>query len=311
MSPKVSVIMPSYNKEPYIAKSIESILNQTYRDFELIIIDDVSTDNSVEVIKRFSDERIVFMQNETNLGIAENRNVALNIAKGEYIALLDADDISTEFRLEKEVEYLDIHPDIDVVFGGFLEIDENDVVKETYFAPLKNPDFIKARLMVQDVIPNGSCMYRKAFIDKHNIRYRDGYLGMDDYLFWVECSLHGRITGLPDLFMYWRNTQNNGTNTYKYAEEHRKRREEKYAEILKVALDGNGFVLTNEEYELYFKILSEYKYKIENRKEIEDFYALLKKLCKQAESMSNAKEIQKMYKKQFGLSLENSYLWDN
>lgn len=303
--------MPSYNKEKYIQKSIDSILNQTYEDFELIIIDDASTDKSVEIIKNYKDKRIVFLQNEKNLGIAKTRNLALEIAKGEYIALLDADDISTDFRLQKELEFLDEHLEIDVVFGGFLEIDEDDKIKETYFTPLKNPNYIKARLLVQDVIPNGSCMYRKKFINDYNIRYRDGYLGMDDYLFWIECSLYGKIMGLSDLFLYWRNTQNNGTNTYKYLEEYRAKREEKYKEILKIALEGNGFHLTKQEFELYCRILSEYKYKIQEKEEILDFYHLLKKLCKQAEMMNNSVEIQKMYRKQFGLALENSYIWDN
>lgn len=308
--PKVSVIMPSYNKAHYIAKSIESILNQTYADWELIIIDDVSTDDSVKIIQSFMDERIIFKVNERNVGIAENRNRAIDIAKGEYIALLDADDISTNIRLEKEVDFLDNHPDIDVVFGGFQEIDTNGNIKETYFSPLKNPAYIKAQLMVQDVIPNGSCMYRKSFIDKYNIRYRDGYLGMDDYLFWIECSLYGKITGLSDVFLYWRNTENNGTNTYKYSEAYREKREQKYSEILAFALKENGFTLTDTEIKLYCRILSEYKYKIMSEEEIFCFYSLIKKLCVQSKHMSNSAEIKKMYKKQFGLSLENSYIWD-
>ncbi|MBD5395930.1 MAG: glycosyltransferase [Lachnospiraceae bacterium] len=307
----VSVIMPSYNKEKYIAASIESVLNQTFKDFELIIIDDASIDSSVDIIKRYHDSRIRFYQNDENMGIARSRNKAIELAKGKYIALLDADDLCTELRLEKEVSFLDNHSDIDVVFGSFQEIDENNVVKETYFTPLKNPQFIKARLMVQDVIPNGSCMYRKDFIDHNNIRYRDGYLGMDDYLFWVECSLHGRITGLPDIFLYWRNTDTNSTNTYMYSLQYQKERENKFAEILKFALRENGFELTETELSLYCRILSEYKYRIVNKQEIQDFYLLIQKLCKQAEKLTNYAEIKKMYKKQFGLSLENSFIWDD
>lgn len=308
--PKVSIIMPSYNKEKYIVKSINSILNQTFVDWELIIIDDCSTDGSVECIKKNQDYRILFYQNEKNIGIANVRNHALEMATGEYIALLDADDISLEYRLEKEANFLDAHPEIDVVFGGFQEIDENDNIKETYFIPLKNPDYIKAKLMVIDVIPNGSCMYRKKFVDQYNIRYRNGYLGMDDYLFWVECSLYGKISGMPDLFLYWRNTAQNGTNTYKYSQEYMQERKEKYAQILRFALKGNGFQLTEEELNLYCRILSEYKYKIISPEEIGAFYHLLCKICRQAKTMKNGAEIQKVFKKQFGLSLENSYLWD-
>lgn len=309
-NPKVSVIMPSYNKEKYIAASIESVLAQTFQNFELIIIDDASTDNSVAIICKYQDKRIRFFQNNTNIGIAQNRNRALELAKGEYIALLDADDISANIRLEKEVEYLNNHPDIDVVFGEFLEMDGENNISETYFVPMKNPAYIKARLMVQDIIPNGSCMYRKNFVDKHNIRYRDGYLGMDDYLFWVECSLYGKITGLSELFLYWRNTENNGTNTYKYSAGYRAERYQKYSDILTFALQRNGFVLTEDETKFYCKILSEYSYKIATKNELEEFLRIIKKICTQSEGMDNSKEIKQMYRKQFGISLQNSFIWD-
>lgn len=309
-SPKVSVIMPSYNKEEYIASSIESVINQTFQDFELIIIDDASNDRSVEIIQRYHDKRIRFYQNDKNIGIAQNRNRAIDLAKGSYIALLDADDISTNIRLEKEVEYLDSHPDIAVVFGEFQEIDEKDNIKETYFVSMKNPNYIKARLMVQDIIPNSSCMYRKDFIDKYNIRYRDGYLGMDDYLFWIECSLYGNITGLSELFLYWRNTKNNGSNTYKYSPEYRAERYKKYSEILIFALQKNGFQLTQDEEKLYCKVLSEHPYKITEMNELRAFFEIIKKLCRQSEGMPNSKEIQVMYRKQFGVSMQNSYIWD-
>lgn len=140
------------------------------------------------------------------------RNKGLNIAAREYIALLDADDIAAPERFEKEVNSLNTHSKIDVMFGNFNEIDENDIEKETYFVPLKNPDYIKARFLVQYVIPNSSCMYRKKFVDDHGIRYRDGYMGMDDYLFWVECSSYRRIVGMDELFLQWRNIVGNSTN---------------------------------------------------------------------------------------------------
>lgn len=308
--PQVSVIMPSYNKEKYIGEAIESIIRQTFSDWELIIIDDCSTDHSVEVIRSYQDDRIRFYENSFNIGIAENRNQGIALATGKYIALLDADDISLPERLEKEIVFLDEHPEIDVVFGGFKEIDGEDIIRETYFTPLKNPDYIKANLMIMDVIPNGSCMYRKDFIAQHDIRYRDGYLGMDDYLFWVECSLHGRISGMTDVFLLWRNTSNNGTNVYKYSPEYRETRERKYSEILSFALKENGFQLNEEELDFYCKVLSEYKYKLQNEKEIQEWYRLIRKICRQAEGKENCWEVQKVFKKQFGICLENSYLWD-
>lgn len=309
---KVSVIMPSYNKAKYIEKSIRSIMKQTYKEWELIIVEDCSCDESVSIIKRLcrEDERIKLVQNTSNLGIALNRNKGLDIAKGEYIALLDADDISPVQRLEKEISFLEVNKNIDVVFGGYQEIDEFDTIKETYFTPLRNPKYIRANLMVLDVIPNGSGMFRKSFVDKYNIRYRDGYMGMDDYLFWVECSLKGNISSIDEVMLYWRNTSNNSTNIYKYDAKYRKEREEKYSEILNTALEGNGISLSLKEKQTYFKMLSEYKYKIQNEEEIRIYHRILKKICKQAKGLDNAIEIKKVMKKQFGQSLENSYIWD-
>lgn len=308
--PRVSVIMPSYNKSKYIAQSIESVLNQTYEDFELIIIDDASTDNSIDIIRSYDDPRIRLLQNACNCGMVFSRNRGLEESEGTYIALLDADDISIKNRLEKEVFFLDNNKDIDVVFGSCQEIDENNNIKELYFNPLKNPYFIKAELMVNDVVPNGSCMYRKEFIDMHNIRYRDGYWGMDDYLFWVECSLHGKITGMSEIFLYWRNTQENSTNTYMNKVEYKEKRKQKYAEIQRIALEKNGFILNELDLALYNKFFSEENYKIIEQKDFSVLLKLIKDICFQARGKDNFKEIKQMYKKKFAFLVKNSYIWD-
>jgi len=107
MNRLVSIIMPSYNTAHYITASIESILAQTYTDWELIIVDDCSTDNSVEVITSFFEPRIVLLQNEKNLGAALSRNYALRAAKGKWIAFLDSDDIWLPEKLEKQIRFME------------------------------------------------------------------------------------------------------------------------------------------------------------------------------------------------------------
>src|SRR5690242_9380591 len=99
--------MPVYNASSYLREAIESILNQTYSNFEFIIINDGSTDNSLEIIRSYHDPRISVVNNETNLGIIKTRNKGLKLAKGKYIANMDADDISLSSRLEKQVQYLE------------------------------------------------------------------------------------------------------------------------------------------------------------------------------------------------------------
>ena len=103
---KVSVIITSYNYEQYIKDAIESVLNQTYSDFELVIIDDCSTDNSANIIKQFNDERIKFIQNEQNLGLKNSMQKAISCCIGEWIAFLDSDDLWKPLKLEKQIMFM-------------------------------------------------------------------------------------------------------------------------------------------------------------------------------------------------------------
>lgn len=121
--PLVSVLMPAYNAEKYISESIESILNQSFKNFELLIVDDASTDSTLRIAKRFEkiDQRIQVFANKKNLNIAANRNFLLTRSNGDFIAWQDADDISVPQRLEWQVEYLNRHPKVGIV-GGYLEI---------------------------------------------------------------------------------------------------------------------------------------------------------------------------------------------
>ncbi len=114
MNPKVTVLMPVYNAEKYLKTAIESILKQTFSDFELLIINDGSTDGSEEIIRSFNDKRIRLFNNEQNLGIIKTLNKGLNLAKGEYIIRMDADDISLPDRLELQVKYMEENPGIGI-----------------------------------------------------------------------------------------------------------------------------------------------------------------------------------------------------
>ena len=307
--PKVSIIMPSYNKEKFIGFTIESILRQSFEDFELIVIDDCSADGSVSVVKAFHDSRIWLYQNEKNVGIPANRNRGIDLARGDYIALMDADDLCPEYRLEHEVEFLNKNSDVDVVYGGCQEIDENGNNGRLYISAFHNPAYIRALLVVRDIIPNSSGMYRKQFVEKNNIRYREGFYGMDDYLFWVECSVKGNIAGIPETMLYWRNFPGNTTNEIVLNPDKERVRAERYAEIHNKALEWNGFRLTETELQVFNRIFAENNYYIENESELEIFYWIIKKMLLQAESMDHSYEWKFMLKRQFGIALENSYLW--
>lgn len=124
---KVSVIIPCYNKAPYVKEAIESVINQTFSDIEIIVVNDASTDNSAEIIKELKEkyDNILFINNKTNQGVVKTRNTAINIATGEYILPLDADDTIENTFVEKAVKILDKHPEIGVV-GCRFEFENKD-----------------------------------------------------------------------------------------------------------------------------------------------------------------------------------------
>lgn len=127
--PRISVAMSVYNGEKYISEAIDSILNQTYSDFEFIICDDASTDKSVDIIKNYirKDNRIILIRNETNMGLASSLNKCIDRARGEYIARMDADDLSLNDRFEKQITFLDENPNIAFVCGGIYLLDKNGI----------------------------------------------------------------------------------------------------------------------------------------------------------------------------------------
>ena len=126
---RVSVLMPVYNvKEEYLRESIESILNQTFTDFEFIILDDCSSNNVEEIVKSYGDDRIRFYRNSENLGIAKSRNKLMDLARGEYSALMDNDDISHPERLKKQVDFLDNNPDISILSTAYETFPEKHII---------------------------------------------------------------------------------------------------------------------------------------------------------------------------------------
>lgn len=308
--PKISVIMPVYNAERYIEKTLRCLLNQTFSDFELIIIDDCGTDRSMQYVAQIQDHRIRIINNKKNMGIAFSRNLGLSVATGEYIALMDDDDLSPRDRFEKQSYFLDVNPQIDVVGGRCKIIDAFDRDVKLLQEPLNNPKYIKASLMFYNPIANGSSMMRRAFIDNNFIRYQENCMGIEDYRFWIDCSLHGNITNLPDILLDWRQTDSNETN--RCVKINTLARSIKYAELQKYAFQKNGFCFTDEEYCFICRMFPEHI--ISNsatREELERLYDIFISMIKQSYELElpNRKEIEKCCKKMLSLCQENSEIW--
>ena len=307
---RITVVMPVYNAAKYVKEAVESILNQTYSDFLLLCIDDCSEDNSVEILRQIRDKRIKIVENEVNRGIAYTRNVGLGMAKTEYIALIDDDDIALPYRLEHEVQYLDKHPEIQVVGGHQRQIDGlgNDLNKQ--WSVYLNPNYIQAYMLLGNTVVNGSTMFRKEFIEKHNIRFRDNMCGVEDYQFWVECSLKGKIKNLDEVLLLWRVAGQN--TTYDMIENHTEDRFEALSRVKKYALGHTGFNLEKEELDLLCRVFDE-EGKVESKEEIESLYRILGKMAKQAHvlGLENEKEIVTMCRKRFGEKIGKAFfLWE-
>lgn len=199
--PRVSVLMPVYNTRPeQLREAIDSILAQTFRDFEFIILNDRSTDPQVEeVVKSYSDPRIVYAVNERNLGISGARNRLLEMAQGEYLAVMDHDDISLPERFEKQVAFLDAHPEV-----GVLNTQFGTVGKEKSSNIAMDDITIKKALMMHcgDVC-HPSCMLRRSVLEEHGIRYEEMFSPSEDHALFCRLIPHTKFAALPDvLFMY-------------------------------------------------------------------------------------------------------------
>lgn len=199
---KVSVVMPVYNGEKYLKEAIDSILNQTYTDFEFIIINDGSTDSTKEIIQSFEDQRIVVLENEKNLGIVSTLNRGLDCAVGEYIARMDADDIAEKGRLEKQVNTLDGDSTIGVLGTG-TRVFGDDIEDKEMHSTL-NPNQLKAELIFSSCICHPSVMIRKKVLDEFGIRYKEEYKGAEDYEMWWQIAAVSKIASIPDILHNYR-----------------------------------------------------------------------------------------------------------
>lgn len=193
-APSVSVVMPAYNAEKYLREAIDSILSQTYTDFEFIIINDGSTDATKEIIQSYTDPRIVYIENEVNSGICVTLNKGLDAARGKYIARMDSDDIALPNRLETQVRYMDSNPGLGAS-GSDIEV-FGVGIEPHVFTQLHSPEECLAGLIFNSCFAHPTVIIRKSVLDKHNLRYKDEFRGLEDYELWWQI---GKYSGLNNI----------------------------------------------------------------------------------------------------------------
>jgi glycosyltransferase involved in cell wall biosynthesis len=199
MNPKVSVVMAVYNGERYLREAIESILNQTFTDFEFIIIDDSSTDATRKIILSFTDPRIQLLANESNVGLTASLNRGLSIARGEYVARMDCDDISLPERLARQVAYLDRNPDVGACGTWAFDIDERGKVigqRETITGDDLDKFYWRTSLI------HSAAMFR--FAPGRSLRYDTTMTYAQDYDLWLRIRGQQKLRNLPEYLLSYR-----------------------------------------------------------------------------------------------------------
>jgi glycosyltransferase involved in cell wall biosynthesis len=209
--PKVSILTPIYRtKEEYLREAIESILNQTFTDFEFLILDDCPEDDREKIVASYHDKRIKYFKNDQNIGISASRNKLIDLAEGEYLAVFDHDDISMPDRLEKEVKYLDEHPEIGVVSGQLEYFPKTTTTKH----PELNGD-IKKSLMFADVVAHTAMMIRKSILSDSGIRYESRYSPAEDYKICLTLIGYTMFYNFPEVLVRYRNFEGNTSHLQK------------------------------------------------------------------------------------------------
>lgn len=208
---RVSVLTPVYNTNPeHLRECIESILSQTFTDFEFLILNDSPDNKEIEnIVKEYAkkDKRVKYYKNKKNIGITQSRNKLVDLAQGEYLAVFDHDDISMPTRLEKQVEYLDTHPDI-----GVVSCNTEWFPKEyTTNHPVENLD-IKIALTRVNIVAHTAMMVRKTILQKYNIKYEEEFSPAEDYMLCLRLVEYTMFHNIPEVLLKYRFEKNNTTN---------------------------------------------------------------------------------------------------
>jgi len=200
--PRVSVVMPVHNGELYLREALESILKQTFGDFEFIIIDDGSTDATRDILRSYADPRIRLVYNEHNIGLTKSLNKGLGLAQGEYIARQDADDISHPERLAKQVEVLDNNPGVSILGTAYQRIDSQALPLGTVEVLTDNVE-LQNNLLVGDCFCHGSVAMRKRDVETVG-KYNEAMEPAEDYDLWLRMSERSEVANLPEVLYSYR-----------------------------------------------------------------------------------------------------------
>jgi len=204
--PRVSVVMAVHNEERFVRDAVQSVLRQTLPDFELLVIDDASTDKTPGILHQLADPRVRVLRNDVNSGLTASLNVGLDAARGDYIARLDGDDIAAPDRFARQVEFLDAQPHIGIVGSSRRVVDEQErLLYEA--AALTDDREIRWRMLLGNALAHPTVMIRGSILRRHGFRYDTSFRTAQDYELWTRLLCVTRAANLPEPLVTYRRRQ--------------------------------------------------------------------------------------------------------
>ena len=207
--PETTVLIPAYNCGKYVKETLDSVLKQKYRDYEILIIDDGSTDDTVQVIEDYKSKKIRYLKNTENAGIVETLNKGLKMANGEFIARMDADDVMLGNRLENQVSFLKQNAAYGMVGGWYNIMNENGYLLNTSRTH-QDPDFLRLGLIFRNQFAHPAITMRTSVAEK--LKYDPEFQYCEDHDLWIRFSEVCKVTNLPEIYLSYRWYSGNSCN---------------------------------------------------------------------------------------------------
>jgi glycosyltransferase involved in cell wall biosynthesis len=201
--PIITVLMPVYNGEKFLREAIDSILSQTFTDFELLIINDGSNDQSETIVKSYNDERIRYVCNSTNLKLIATLNNGLSLARGKYIARMDADDVSEPERLQVQFEHMEANPDCGLCGTDITILSKHEVVSSNWIKTGTH-DALKYNLLMGNPFCHPTVMIRSEVLRSRGLNYNPDHLHAEEYGLWIALSRSSRLANLNSKLLRYR-----------------------------------------------------------------------------------------------------------
>ena len=217
--PAVTVLMPVYNAAAHLCEAVDSILSQTFADFELLVIDDGSTDETAALLQRYRDPRIRLQRNAENRGLVATLNGALALARGRYVARMDADDVSLPSRLQEQWAYLEAHPEVDGVSAGYETVDAQGRRLRVDYGLLRpvGPTLLRWSLHFGSFFCHPACMLRREVFTSTG-GYDPDFAHAEDYELWLRATTRFRLDNLPRVLLRLRVHRENVSETHRAAQ---------------------------------------------------------------------------------------------